>query len=162
MSAAPSRLPLSYCLSPCQGAIICNLPKSSICRDTEHENGAIWCKMEAGKGLTYACVCVEEAERGPAAGGGPRKEPSGQKSENECHERARHVHVCVPTSLHTRWCQSDPPALKRPTRSPTSRPCKHTSTTSVTGADRRTGGTGTRGTRTGGTRTGGTSRRAGL
>lgn len=58
ISAAPSRLPLSYCLSPCQGAIICNLPKSSICRDTKHENGAIWCKMEAGEGLTYACVCV--------------------------------------------------------------------------------------------------------
>lgn len=73
ISAAPSRLPLSYCLSPCQGAIICNLPKSSICRDTKHENGAIWCKMEAGEGLTYACVCVEEAERGPAAGGGPRR-----------------------------------------------------------------------------------------
>lgn len=33
------------------------------------------------------------------------------------------MHVCAPTSLHTRWCQSDPPALRRPTRSPTSRPC---------------------------------------
>lgn len=52
ISAPPSRLPLSYCLSPCQGAIICNLPKSSIWRDTKHENGAIWCKMEAGKGLS--------------------------------------------------------------------------------------------------------------
>ena len=35
-------------LLPRQDAIICNLPKSSICWDTKHENEAIWCKMEAG------------------------------------------------------------------------------------------------------------------
>lgn len=65
--------------------------------------------------------------------GGPRRNHQDTEVKiNVINVHAVCLHVCVPTSLHTRWCQSDPPALKRPTRSPTSRPCEHTSTTTVT------------------------------
>lgn len=52
--------------------------------------------MEAGEGLTCARVCVEETERGPAAGGGPRRKHQDKKVKmNVMNVHAVCLHVCV-------------------------------------------------------------------
>lgn len=83
----------------------------------------------------HACVWRRLRKVQLLVGGPHRNHQDTEVKINVINVHAVCLHVCIPTSLHTRWCQSDPPALKRPTRSPTSRPCEHTSTTTVTRPD---------------------------
>lgn len=127
------------CLLPCQGAIICNLPKSSICWDAKHENEAIWCKMEAGRHLSICmcvCECIWVCRQGKRTvqalvGGHARTVTQKWKWMPRTHTICVCVYahkgmfecMCAPTSLHTWQRQSDPLVLKCPTHSPTSPPC---------------------------------------
>lgn len=101
------------------------------------KTGQFGVKWRQARVLAHAGVWGESWERSSCWGGGGRrgsKEPSRYKWKLKSWTCTGCLHVCVPTSLHTRWCQSDPPVPKRPTRSPTSRPCRDTS--KMTRADR--------------------------
>lgn len=71
-------------LLSCQGAIICNLPKSSICWDTKRENEVIWCKRDACghrsmRKRVCARECVAVSGEGPGTGGGAKQRLSVKK-----------------------------------------------------------------------------------
>lgn len=93
-----------WTLPSCQGAIICNLPKSSICWDTKHENEAIWCKMEAGGRVnTYVWAHGQERKKVQTLllGGGGVGVMLGMWLKNK--SKKKQIWICVRTyqSAHT-------------------------------------------------------------